>query len=93
MPFSGSAYAAGVRYELQRVALQAGGAPFTYEHRGVHEAVCRIGQDNVTPAAMHAALHELAKDDSEMAVIGNVLEAFVCPDGALWCVLILDEQR
>lgn len=75
------------------MALQAGGAPFTYEHRGVHEAVCRIGQENVTPAAMHAALHELAKDNSEMAVIGNVLEAFVCPDGALWCVLILDEQR
>ncbi len=61
--------------------------------QGVHEAVSIVGQKNVTPAAMHEALSNLAKDDAKKAVIGNVLSAFTGKDNALWCTLILDEER
>lgn len=81
------------RSQLKQVAAQSGGAPFTYEHRGVHEAVARIGQNNVTPAAMHAALHELSKEHADKAVIGNVLEAFMGTDDALWCTIVMDDER
>lgn len=82
-----------VRAQLQKVAAQSGGAPFTYEHRGVHEAVARIGQDNVTPAAMHAALHDISKTAADKAVIGNVLNAFIGADLSLWCTIVMDEQK
>lgn len=61
--------------------------------QGVHEAVSIIGQKNVTPAAMHETLGNLAKTDAKKAVIGNVLSAFLGKDNALWCTLILDEER
>jgi len=42
---------------------------------------------------MHEALGNLAKEDAKKAVIGNVLSAFLGKDNALWCTLILDEER
>ena len=59
----------------------------------MHEAVARIGQNNVTPAAMHAALNELSKEHADKAVIGNVLEAFMGTDDALWCTIVMDDER
>jgi hypothetical protein len=79
--------------ELSMVAMRAGGAPFTFEHKGVYEAVDIVGASNVTAAAMHAALAGLAKGDAQKAAIGSVLNAFIGADGGLWCVLQLDENR
>lgn len=78
--------------ELRSVCAQAGGAPFTYEHLGVHEAVAVIGQRHVTPAAMHAELNKLSVLHPTKAVIGSVLSAFIGHDDGLWCILILDES-
>lgn len=84
-------------YEHQVRASHAKRAlPVAHHHiciKGVHEAVSIVGQKNVTPAAMHEALSNLAKTDAKKAVIGNVLSAFMGHDNALWCTLILDEER
>ena len=77
--------------ELREVGARAGGAPLTYEHSGVREAVDIIGEKAVTAAAMHRVLADLAKTDPTKAAVGNVLSAFIGRDGALWCIVQLDE--
>lgn len=78
--------------ELREIGARAGGAPFTFDHRGVHEAVAIIGEANVTAAAMHRVLGDLAKGDPVKSAIGSVLGAFIGGDGALWCTLVLDDN-
>jgi len=76
---------------LTKIAARAPGAPFTYNHRGVHEAVAIIGKNHITPAAMHRTLAKIAERDPSKAAIGSVTEAFIGHDGALWCILIVDD--
>jgi hypothetical protein len=71
----------------------AGGSPLTHEHRGVKEAVALVGMRHVTAAAMHAALGRVSEADAGKAAIGSVLNAFIGNDGALWCILQLDDVQ